>query len=228
MRMIVMKFGGSSLKDADCTTAIAAIPLWKLHQAYGLKKVFISTYQSTSGAGAKGMQELETETQNYLDGKPASHGAFQHPIAFNVIPHIDSFQENGYTREEMKVVGETRKIFGDPNIPISCTCVRVPTFRAHAEGIVVETRKPVSPDGVRELFSNTPGIVVRDDPANNVYPMPLTASNNYSVEVGRIRRNLVFGDHGIEFFVCGDQLLKGATLNAVQIAEALIEKGVFQ
>ncbi|MFC2174380.1 aspartate-semialdehyde dehydrogenase [archaeon] len=216
------------IANPNCTTAIAAIPLWQLHQKYGLKKVFISTYQSTSGAGAKGMQELETETRNHLDGKPPSHEAFQHPIAFNVIPHIDSFGENGYTREEMKVVWETRKIFGGVDIPISCTCVRIPTFRAHAESIVVETEKPASPEEVRDLFANTPGIVLKDSPAENVYPMPLTASNNYDVEVGRVRRNLVFGDHGIEFFVCGDQLLKGATLNAVQIAEALIEKGVFK
>ncbi|MBW2976323.1 aspartate-semialdehyde dehydrogenase, partial [Candidatus Woesearchaeota archaeon] len=145
-------------------------------------------------------------------------------IAFNLIPHIDVFQENKYTKEEMKVVWETRKIFGDEGIPISCTCVRIPIMRAHSESIVVETKKPIDPEKAREIFENTEGIVVRDDIKNNIYPMPLTATKKYNVEVGRIRQNIVFGSNGLEFFVCGDQILKGAALNAVQIAELIAKQ----
>jgi len=210
------------IANPNCTTAIAAIPLWQIYKNFGLKKTIISTYQATSGAGNNGMAELEQETRNVLAGENAGCKAFVHPIVFNVIPHIDSFQDNKYTREEMKVVWETRKIFGDSSMPISCTCVRIPTMRAHAESIVVETEKPMRPEEVRSIFEKTDGIVVRDDIENNIYPMPLTASTKYDVEVGRIRQNLVFGDCGLEFFVCGDQILKGAALNAVQIGEFIV------
>lgn len=212
------------IANPNCTTAIAAIPLWNIYTRYGLQKVIIATYQATSGAGNGGMAELEQATRRALAGEEPGCSVFKHPIAFNLIPHIDSFQDNQYTREEMKVVWETRKIFGDQNIPVSCTCVRIPTMRAHAESIVVETRDPVDPAVVREIFRQIPGIVVRDDVANFVYPMPLTASEQFDVEVGRIRRSLIFGDHGLEFFVCGDQILKGAALNAVQIGELLLKK----
>lgn len=212
------------IANPNCTTAIAAIPLWQLYKNFGLKKVLISTYQATSGAGNGGMAELEQETRRVLAGEAAGCEVFRHPIAFNVIPHIDTFQDNLYTREEMKVVWETRKIFSDPEIPISCTCVRIPTMRAHSESIVVETEKPVTPETARGIFEKTAGIVVKDNIENCVYPMPLTASEKYDVEVGRIRQNLVFGDQGLEFFVCGDQILKGAALNAVQIAEVVSKK----
>jgi aspartate-semialdehyde dehydrogenase len=212
------------IANPNCTTAIAAIPLWHIHNRYGLKKVIISTYQATSGAGNGGMAELEKATRRCLAGEKPGCSVFKYPIAFNLIPHIDSFQENQYTREEMKVVWETRKIFGDQAILISCTCVRIPTMRAHAESIVVETRDPVDPDEARELFRTTPGLVVRDDIEKFEYPMPLTASEQFDVEVGRIRSSLIFGDHGLEFFVCGDQILKGAALNAVQIGELLLKK----
>ncbi|MDP7322865.1 MAG: aspartate-semialdehyde dehydrogenase [Candidatus Woesearchaeota archaeon] len=217
--------GNSKLiANPNCTTAIAVIPLHQIYKNYGLKKVIISTYQSTSGAGNKGMVELEEETRKALNGEKAGNELFQHPIPFNVIPHIDAFQENRYTKEEMKVIWETRKIFGDENIPISCTCVRIPIMRAHSESIVVETEKPVNPDEVRKIFEKTPGIVVKDDIDNNVYPMPLTSSEKYDVEVGRIRQNLIFKEHGLEFFVSGDQLLKGAALNAVQIGELVVKE----
>jgi len=217
--------GNSKLiANPNCTTAIAVIPLHQIYKNYGLKKVIISTYQSTSGAGNKGMAELEEETRKVLNGEKAGNELFQHPIPFNVIPHIDAFQENRYTKEEMKVIWETRKIFGDENIPISCTCVRIPIMRAHSESIVVETEKPVNPDEVRKIFEKTPGIVVKDDIDNNVYPMPLTSSEKYDVEVGRIRQNLIFKEHGLEFFVSGDQLLKGAALNAVQIGELVVKE----
>ncbi len=212
------------ISNPNCTTAIAVIPLYQIYKKYGLKKVIISTYQSTSGAGNRGMAELEEETRNVLDGKKVGNELFSHPIPFNVIPHIDAFQENKYTKEEMKVVWETQKIFGDESIPISCTCVRIPTMRAHSESIVVETKKPVKAEDVRKIFGKTPGIVVRDDIKNNVYPMPLTSSEKYDVEVGRIRQNLIFKEHGLEFFVSGDQLLKGAALNAVQIGELVVKR----
>ncbi|MFH1432557.1 MAG: aspartate-semialdehyde dehydrogenase [archaeon] len=212
------------IANPNCTTAIAAIPLYQIYKKYGLKKVIISTYQATSGAGNGGMAELLSETKRVLDGGKAENKVFAHPIPFNLIPHIDVFLDNKYTKEEMKVVWETHKIFGDESIPISCTCVRIPTMRAHSESIVVETVKPVNADDVRKLFDETSGIVVRDDVKNNVYPMPLTATEKYDVEVGRIRQNLVFGKHGLEFFVCGDQLLRGAALNAVEIAELVAKE----
>jgi len=212
------------IANPNCTTAIAAIPLYEIHKAYGLKKVIISTYQATSGAGAAGMNELSEQTKNYLEGRQVINEAFAHPIPFNLIPHIDSFQDNEYTREEMKVVWETNKIFGEKDMPISCTCVRIPTMRVHAESIVVETEKPIDAVDVRKRFEVAKGIMVKDDIENDIYPMPITATKKYDVEVGRIRQNLVFGDHGLEFFVCGDQLLKGAALNAVQIAEVLKNK----
>ena len=212
------------IANPNCTTAIAAIPLYQIYKNFGLKKVIISTYQSTSGAGNGGMEELEAETKKVLNGEKASNKIFAHPIPFNVIPHIDVFQDNDYTKEEVKVVWETHKIFGDKNIPISCTCVRIPTMRVHSESIVVETEKPISPKEIRELFKKTKGIVVKDDIKNNIYPMPLTATEKYDVEVGRIRQNLIFGDKGLEFFVCGDQILKGAALNAIQIGELIVKQ----
>jgi aspartate-semialdehyde dehydrogenase len=212
------------IANPNCTTAVAAIPLWQIYKNFGLKKVIISTYQATSGAGNNGMAELEQETRKVLNNETAGCKVFQHPIVFNVIPHIDVFLENQYTKEEMKVVWETRKIFGDQSIPISCTCVRIPTMRAHSESIVVETEKPIKPEEIREIFKKTGGIVVKDDIENNIYPMPLTSSTKYDVEVGRIRQNLIFGEHGLEFFVSGDQILKGAALNAVQIGELAVKR----
>ncbi len=228
--LVIPEINSDAIKDSllianpNCTTAIAAIPLFEIHKEYGLKKVFISTYQATSGAGAAGMKELEDETRNYLEGKEAGHNVFTYPIAFNTIPHIDNFQDNDYTREEMKVVWETRKIFNCPDIPISCTCVRIPTMRVHGESIVIETEKEIDPVDAKILLQNTPGVDLKDDIENNVYPMPLTATKKYNVEVGRIRQNLILGAHGLEFFVCGDQILKGAALNAVQIAETLANR----
>ncbi|MBR9691099.1 aspartate-semialdehyde dehydrogenase [Candidatus Woesearchaeota archaeon] len=225
--LVIPEINADVIKDSmiianpNCTTAIAAIPLYQIYKNFGLKKVIVSTYQATSGAGNGGMAELEEQTKNYLDGKRVENDIFAYPIPFNLIPHIDDFQENAYTKEEMKVTWETRKIFGDESIPISCTAVRIPTMRAHSESIVVETENPVSVDEVKKIFEETKGIVVKDDIENNVYPMPLTATEKYDVEVGRIRQNIVFGKNGLEFFVCGDQILKGAALNAVQIAEVV-------
>ena len=198
----------------------AVVALAPLHKAFGIKRVIVSTYQATSGAGAEGMAELERETRRVLvEGGTAQNEVFAHPIAFNVIPHIDAFQPNGYTKEEMKVVWETRKIMGLPDLPVSCTAVRIPTMRVHAEAITIETERPITPEAAREVLRNAPGVKLVDDPAAKLYPMPLTATGQDDCEVGRIRQNLVFGAHGLDLFVCGDQLLKGAALNAVQIAE---------
>jgi len=210
------------IANPNCTTAILVVALAPLHAAFGLKRVIVSTYQAASGAGAEGMAELEAETRRVLlEGGQAGHSVFAHPLPFNVIPHIDTFQPNGYTREEMKVAWETRKIMGLPDLLISCTAVRIPTFRVHAEAVTIETERPVTPEAARAALAAAPGVKLVDDPAAKLYPMPLTATGQDDVEVGRIRRNDVFGDKGLDLFVCGDQLLKGAALNAVQIAERM-------
>merc|ERR1712072_1223492 len=195
-------------------------------QKYKLKKVLMSTYQAASGAGAEGMAELEDGVRGFAkDGKVPSPEFFKYQLPFNVIPQIDAFQENGYTKEEMKVTWELQKIFGlDDDVKVSCTAVRVPTLRAHSESIVIETDKKVDPDEARELLKSSPGVNVVDEPDKLLYPMPLNASGNFDVEVGRIRSSIIFGDNGLEFFMSGDQLLRGAALNAVLIAEQAVAK----
>src|SRR3989338_7972050 len=226
------------IANPNCTTAIAALPLFEIYKKYGLKKVIISTYQATSGAGSEGMDELLLQTKNYLAGKKVENNVFMYPIPFNLIPQIDVFQDNAYTKEEMKVVWETRKIFGDEKLSVSCTSVRIPTLRVHSESITVETEKKVRAEDVREMLKKVSGIAVKDEividdkknkedkdnPKKSVYPMPITATNKYDVEVGRIRQSLVFGEYGIDFFVAGDQLLRGAALNAVEIAEFVVKQ----
>ncbi|MFN3447970.1 MAG: aspartate-semialdehyde dehydrogenase [Roseococcus sp.] len=210
------------IANPNCTTAILVVALEPLRRAFGLRRVIVSTYQAASGAGAEGMAELERETRRVLvEGQPARHEVFAHPLAFNVIPQIDAFQPNGYTREEMKVVWESRKIMGLPDLPVSCTAVRIPTMRVHAEAVTIETERPVTPEAAREVLARAPGVKLVDDPALQRYPMPLTATGQDDVEAGRIRANPVFGERGLDLFLCGDQLLKGAALNAVQIAERM-------
>ena len=210
------------IANPNCTMAVAAMALWPLHQEFGLKKVIVASYQAASGAGAEGMRELVEGTGDYLAGKPVRHSVFAHPLAFNVVPHIDSFEANGYTREEMKVRWEMRKVFGEPDLAVTCTAVRVPTLRAHAEAITIETVERITPAAARAVLEKAAGVRVVDDPAGRRYPMPIAASERYDVDVGRLRTNLIFGDHGLDLFVCGDQLLKGAALNAVQIAERMV------
>jgi aspartate-semialdehyde dehydrogenase len=218
---------GGIVANPNCTTAIAVMVLAPIHQKYGIKRAIVSTYQATSGAGAKGMSELLEQTKNALEEKPVANEVFAHSIVFNVIPHIDSFQDNGYTKEEMKVAWETRKIMRAPNIRLSCTAVRIPTLRTHSEAITLDLENPADPNEVRALLGTAPGVEVRDNPSEKLYPMPLTASGKYDVEVGRIRSSQVF-DGGIDLFVAGDQLLKGAALNAVQIAEYMQNKGLIK
>ena len=213
--------GHRLIANPNCTTAVLVVVLWPLHKAFGLKRVIVSSYQATSGAGAEGMDELIEGTRAVLAGGVATSKVFQYPIPFNVIPHIDAFQENGYTKEEMKVVWESRKIMGLPDLVASCTAVRIPTMRVHAESVTIEFERPASPDAARALLAVAPGVKLVDDPANRRYPLPSTATGAYDVEVGRIRQSLAFGANGLDLFLAGDQLLKGAALNAVQIAEGL-------
>jgi len=209
--------------NPNCTTAIALMALAPIHNKFGIKKCIMSTYQAASGAGQPGMEELEQGCAAMATGGKAENKVFAHPLPFNVIPHIDKFLEDDYTKEERKVTWETRKIMGLPDLPVSCTCVRIPTLRAHAESITLETEKPVDVKEIIAALNAADGVVVMDDIEKNVYPMPLTASTKYDVEVGRIRKNDVFGEYGLDLFVCGYQLLRGAALNAVLIAEAVCE-----
>jgi len=209
--------------NPNCTTAIALMALAPLHEKFGIKRCIMSTYQAASGAGAPGMNELQEGTAAMATGGTATNEVFAHPLPFNVIPHIDKFLDDRYTKEERKVTWETRKIMDLPDLPVSCTCVRIPTLRAHAEAITIETEKPIDLDVAFAALKAAPGVSLVDDPASNLYPMPLTASTKYDVEVGRVRKNDVFGDYGLDLFVCGDQLLRGAALNAVLIAEAVCD-----
>ena len=214
--------GKKLIANPNCTTAIALMALWPIHQKYKIKKAIISTYQAASGAGAPGMQELKDGMAAIVGGGEAKNEYFAHPLPYNIIPHIDAFQDNKYTKEEMKIVWETRKIMDAPDIKVSCTCVRIPTLRAHSEAITLELEKPASPEEVTALLQGAEGVEVVDDPEALKYPMPKTSTYKYDVEVGRIRRNDVFDDNGLDIFVCGDQLLRGAALNAVLIAEKMV------
>ncbi len=211
------------IANPNCTTAIAAVVLYPIYKKYWLKKIIMSTYQATSWAWAKGMQELLDNTKLYFEKKEAKAESFAYNIAFNLIPHIDSFQENDYTKEEMKVIWETHKIFWDYNINISCTAVRIPTLRAHSESIVLETEKKVDIEELKELLKNSSWVELKDNIENNIYPMPLNATGKYNVEVWRIRKNLIFWNKWIELFISWDQLLRGAALNAVEILKIAIE-----
>lgn len=213
--------GKKLIANPNCTTAIALMALWPIHQKYKIKKAIISTYQAASGAGAPGMQELKDGMAAIVAGGEPKNEYFAHPLPYNIIPHIDVFQDNKYTKEEMKIVWETRKIMDAPDVKVSCTCVRIPTLRAHSEAITLELEKPASPEEVTALLNDSEGVEVVDDPEANRYPMPISSTYKYDIEVGRIRRNDVFDEYGLDLFVSGDQLLRGAALNAVIIAEKM-------
>ena len=168
------------------------------------------------------MRELEEGAAQFVKGEKVTNSVFAHQLPFNVIPHIDKFLDDKYTKEERKVTWETRKIMDLPDLPVSCTCVRIPTLRAHGESITIETEKPINMDRVYAVLNEASGVVVVDDTSKNLYPMPITASTKFDVEVGRLRVNDVFGENGLDMFVVGDQLLRGAALNAVLIAEAVM------
>lgn len=208
------------IANPNCTAAILAVAVWPIHQAVGIRRIVVSTYQSASGAGAAAMRELEDQAHAFAEGKEITHSVFPHQIAFNVFSHNTKVADNGYNEEENKVVEETRKMFHAPDLPIVPTCIRVPVLRAHSESIVLELEAPMSPEEARTILSRAPGVKIVDDPAANHFPMPLEASGDLDVHVGRIRRDLS-NPNGLALFVAGDQLLKGAAWNAVQIAEEL-------
>jgi aspartate-semialdehyde dehydrogenase len=213
------------ISNPNCSTIQMVVALAPLHRVARIKRIVVATYQATSGAGAAAVREMEEQTRAQLEGRPLpAPRKFAHPIAFNVLPHIDSFLENGYTKEEMKMVNETRKILGDPSIAVTATCVRVPVYRGHSEAINVEFEKDLSPDKAREILGRSPGVKVVDDPANNAYPLAIYAAGLDDTYVGRIRRDESV-EHGLNLWCVSDNLRKGAALNAVQIAELIVAKG---
>jgi aspartate-semialdehyde dehydrogenase len=201
--------------------------LYPLHQAFGLKKVIASTYQAVSGTGAAAIEELELQTKATLKDQVYPPSVYPHPIAFNLIPHVDSFQEDGYTREEMKMLHEGKKILELEDLKVSCTCVRVPVFRAHSISISAEFEKPVDLEIAKKYISNFEGSELCDSPSENKYPMPLDFAGKVKCGVGRIRKDSAL-ENGIAFWVAGDQLWKGAALNAVQIAESMDQLGTLK
>jgi aspartate-semialdehyde dehydrogenase len=212
------------IANPNCSTAIMLVAIYPLHKVDPVRRIIVSTYQAASGAGAKAMAELKEQTAKILRGeKDVRTEVLPQRIAFNLFPHVDVFLDNGYTKEEMKFVNESRKIMHHPTLKISATCVRVPVYRAHSEAVNIELECPMAPAEARAILANAPGVRVVDDPANKKYPMPIDASGMYDCLVGRIRQDCSRDDgRGIDLFVSGDQLLKGAALNAVQIAELLI------
>ena len=214
------------IANPNCSTIIMVVPLWPLHRAHRVRRVVVSTYQAISGAGAKAMEELVEQTREVLADKPAVPRELPYPIAFNLFSHNTDIDEHGYCEEEVKMVRETRKMFHDDSILVSPTCVRVPVLRAHSEAMTVEFEEPVSEEEVRRILGEAPGVALVDDREANHFPMPLEASGRDEVLVGRVRQDLSRPDGtGVSLFLCGDQLRKGAALNAVQIAEALAEGG---
>ena len=211
------------IANPNCTTIIMTVPVWPLHKANRVKRMVISTYQAVSGAGAWGVYELESQLKAYAAGQPIHREKFPHQIANNLFSHNTPIDVNGYNEEENKVINETRKIFSDPKMNITITCVRVPIPRAHCESINLEFERPMTPENVRDVLSKAPGVKLVDDRAKNHFPMPLEASGQDDVLVGRIRQDISRDDgRGIDLFVSGDQIRKGAATNAVQIAEKLI------
>ena len=210
------------IANPNCSTIIAVTPVWPLYKHTRIERMVVSTYQAASGAGYKAMVELEQQSRDILDGREPVCDAFPNQIAFNLFSHNTPIGENGYNTEEMKMVHETRKMFHAPKMQIAATCVRVPVLRAHSESINLTFAEPISEATVREILSSAPGVTVVDDRANNHFPMPIETSGGDDVLVGRIRQDISQPDgRGIELFVCGDQLRKGAAQNAVQIAELL-------
>ena len=211
------------IANPNCTTIMMVVVLQPLENISHIKRIHIASYQSASGAGAAAMQELQQQYQEIVDGKPVTVKKFPHQLAFNMIPQVDVFLDNDYTKEEMKMYNETRKIMHS-DVQTSATCVRVPSLRSHSESVWVETEAPVSPEQARAAFEQAEGLQVCDDPKSLQYPMPLFTSDKDDVYVGRIRKDLA-NPNGLTFWLTGDQIRKGAALNAVQIAEYLMKVG---
>jgi len=214
------------IANPNCSTMQLVPPLLALRDAVGLERVVVDTYQAVSGTGGKAVAELETQIRAHVAGAPKVSRVYPHPIAFNALPEIDAFLENGYTKEEWKVVTETRKILHLPELRVSCTAVRVPVFMGHSEAVHVETSRPLTAGRARELFAAVPGVVVRDDPSAHDYPLATEAAGTDDVYVGRVRSDpSVPGGRGIAFWVVSDNIRKGAATNAVELAEILVERG---
>ena len=209
------------IANPNCTTAITLMALYPLHRAFGVRRIFASSYQAVSGTGAKAIEELQRQVGELVSGQPVTREVYSYQIAFNVLPQVDSFLPDGYTKEEMKMQNEGRKIMHHPGFRASVTCVRVPVYRSHSVAVTAEFEKPVSVGAAREVLSTAPGLDVVDEPARQRYPMPLFTSGKDHCEVGRLRMDCAM-ENGLSFWVSGDQLLKGAALNAVQIAEVLL------
>jgi aspartate-semialdehyde dehydrogenase len=225
--LVVPEINGADVKqhqgiiaNPNCTTAITLMGLYPLHQKFRVKRVFASSYQAVSGAGAQAVEELRQQVNAIAAGVAVQPAVFAHQIAFNVIPHIDAFLDNGYTKEEMKMQGEGRRIMHLPMFRASVTCVRVPVYRAHSVAVSAEFERPVNVAEARQAIEAFPGVRVIDAPAEKEYPLPLHVAGKDDCEVGRLRLDCAL-ENGLAFWVCGDQLLKGAALNAVQIAELL-------
>ncbi len=216
------------IANPNCTTTVMLMALHPLHRAFGVCRVFATSFQAVSGSGTRGVEELSRQAREATLESSSGPGlaptttaaVYPHPIAFNLLPHIDSFLETGYTREEAKLQDETRKIMHLPELRVSTTCVRVPVYRSHSVAVSAEFERPVSVEKAREVLAKAPGLELVDEPQSNRYPMPLTAAGKDNCQVGRVRRDCAF-ENGLSFWVSGDQLLKGAALNAVQIAELL-------
>jgi aspartate-semialdehyde dehydrogenase len=208
------------IANPNCTTAVALMAIYPLHRAFSVQRVFAASYQAVSGSGARAIRELKEQVEASTQGRQLMAQVFPHPIAFNVLPHVDVFLEGGYTKEEMKMQNEGRKIMHLPEFRASVTCVRVPVYRAHSVAVHAEFEKPVSVEQAREVLAKAPGLELVDEPQKNRYPMPLNVAGKDNCEVGRVRLDCAL-ENGLAFWVSGDQLLKGAALNAVQIAELL-------
>jgi len=208
------------IANPNCTTAVTLMALHPLHQEFRVKRIFASSYQAVSGTGAQAIEELRAQVAAITAGQPAENKVYPHQIAFNDLPHVDTFLETGYTKEEMKMQNEGRRIMHHPTFKASVTCVRVPVYRAHSVAVSAEFERPVSLNGARVVLGRAPGLDVVDDPSKFEYPLPLSAAEQDNCQVGRLRLDCAL-DNGLAFWVSGDQLLKGAALNAVQIAEYL-------
>jgi aspartate-semialdehyde dehydrogenase len=212
------------IANPNCSTMQVVPLLMALRDTVGLERVIVDTYQAVSGTGAEALAELETQIRAHVAGEAKVANVYPHPIAFNALPEIDVFLDNGYTREEWKVVTENRKILHLPELRVSCTAVRIPVFTSHSEAVHVETTRPISPEAARKAFAAVPGVVVQDDPASHFYPLATQASGKDDIYVGRVRTDPSV-ENGLAFWVVSDNLRKGAATNAVEIAEILVERG---
>jgi aspartate-semialdehyde dehydrogenase len=225
--LVIPEINGADIKkhkgiiaNPNCTTAVTLMALYPLHQEFRVKRLFAASYQAVSGTGAQAIEELRQQVDAVVAGRPVEKKVYPHQIAFNVLPHVDSFLETGYTKEEMKMQNEGRRIMHHPTFKASVTCVRVPVYRAHSVAVNAEFERPVSLNAARAVLAKAPGLDIVDAPAKAEYPLPLYAAERDNCQIGRLRLDCAL-DNGLAFWVVGDQLLKGAALNAVQIAELI-------